>query len=179
MLSPMYCVGVFISCAMPAASWPTDSSFCACSSCSRKERRSVMSSNIPSKPAKAPFFHHCSYRRGDPDLASVLAVNLYFKGSNVSELLHRCPELCVPLRRHCSSPQRISKTLERLIGCSIHEDISHCLVQVQKMAFGISLKYAEKCLIEHIPVLSFCRCKRLFPFFCSLRLRPMPTMPLI
>ena len=25
----MYCVGVLISCAMPAASWPMDSSFCA------------------------------------------------------------------------------------------------------------------------------------------------------
>lgn len=34
-LSPMYCMGVLISWAMPAASWPIDSSFCdwSCSAC--------------------------------------------------------------------------------------------------------------------------------------------------
>ena len=41
MLSPTNWIGVLISCAMPAASWPTDSSFWACRSSSSIASRSA------------------------------------------------------------------------------------------------------------------------------------------
>ena len=50
MLSPTNCAGVLISCAMPAASWPTASSFCAWRSCSSKPLRRVMSAPVTMSP---------------------------------------------------------------------------------------------------------------------------------
>ena len=53
-LSPMNWMGVFSSCATPAASWPIDSSFCAWASCASRSRRSVVSAPSSRMPAGWP-----------------------------------------------------------------------------------------------------------------------------
>ena len=54
MLSPTNCTGVLISCAMPAASRPTDSSFCAWRSAISSFLRSLMSRAMHTTPAGSP-----------------------------------------------------------------------------------------------------------------------------